>query len=164
MTEKEEQILHQTEQFVQEKLTGEASGHDWWHIGRVRNLAKRIATEEGADSFVCQLTALLHDIADEKIAGTEEAGLAQVQAWLDEQEVEHSVQETVLHIIKHMSYKGGTQLDVQLTLEGQVVQDADRLDAIGAIGIARTMAFSGNKGRLIHDPNLTVRENMTQKS
>ncbi|TCD46011.1 HD domain-containing protein [Streptococcus sp. X16XC17] len=161
MTEKEEQILHQTEQFVQEKLTGEASGHDWWHIGRVRNLAKRIATEEGADSFVCQLTALLHDIADEKIAGTEEAGLAQVQAWLDEQEVEHSVQETVLHIIKHMSYKGGTQLDVQLTLEGQVVQDADRLDAIGAIGIARTMAFSGNKGRLIHDPNLTVRENMT---
>lgn len=161
MTSKEEQILEATEHFVEEQLAGEASGHDWWHIVRVRNLARRIAADEAANTFICELAALLHDLADEKIAGSEEAGLALVQNWLDEQEVELSAQLAVLHIIQHMSYKGGTQNTVQLSLEGQVVQDADRLDAIGAIGIARTMTFSGNKGRLIHDPNLSARENMT---
>ncbi|MBY5033729.1 HD domain-containing protein [Streptococcus gallolyticus] len=154
-------ILRETEIFVESRLASEASGHDWWHIVRVRNMAIRLAREEGADSFICQLAALLHDLSDEKIAGTEEQGLAIVRQWLINQEAAEEIISEILDIIQKMSFKGGTQLDAQLSLEGQVVQDADRLDALGAIGIARTMAYSGNKSRLIHNPNLSPRQQMT---
>lgn len=159
MTELE--ILQKTAQYVEEKLTGEGSGHDWWHIIRVRQMAERLALEEGADSFICQMAALVHDLADEKIAGSEEAGLAEVRQLLDSLGLfDHQTQE-ILTIIQGISYKGGTLRDVPLSLEGQIVQDADRLDAIGAIGVARTMVFSGHKQRPIHDPQVAVREQMT---
>lgn len=159
MTELE--ILQKTAQYVEEKLTGEGSGHDWWHIVRVRQMAERLALEEGADSFICQMAALVHDLADEKIAGSEEAGLAEVRQLLDSLGLfDHQTQE-ILTIIQGISYKGGTLRDVPLSLEGQIVQDADRLDAIGAIGVARTMVFSGHKQRPIHDPQVAVREQMT---
>lgn len=83
----QEEILRKTEAFVEEQLAGEASGHDWWHIVRVRNMAQRLAVEEGADIFICQLTALFHDVADQKIACTEEAGLQTVREWLELQEL-----------------------------------------------------------------------------
>lgn len=159
MTELE--ILQKTAQYVEEKLTGEGSGHDWWHIVRVRQMAERLALEEGANSFICQMAALVHDLADEKIVGSEEAGLAEVHQLLDSLGLsDHQTQE-ILTIIQNISYKGGTLRDVSLTLEGQIVQDADRLDAIGAIGVARTMVFSGHKQRPIHDPQVAVREQMT---
>lgn len=159
MTELE--ILQKTAQYVEEKLTGEGSGHDWWHIVRVRQMAERLALEEGANSFICQMAALVHDLADEKVAGSEEAGLAEVHQLLDSLGLsDHQTQE-ILTIIQNISYKGGTLRDVSLTLEGQIVQDADRLDAIGAIGVARTMVFSGHKQRPIHDPQVAVREQMT---
>lgn len=159
MTELE--ILQKTAQYVEEKLTGEGSGHDWWHIVRVRHMAERLALEEGADSFICQMAALVHDLADEKVAGSEEAGLAEVCQLLDSLGLfDHQTQE-ILTIIQGISYKGGTLRDVPLSLEGQIVQDADRLDAIGAIGVARTMVFSSHKQRPIHDPQVAVREQMT---
>lgn len=159
MTELE--ILQKTAQYVEEKLTGEGSGHDWWHIVRVRQMAERLALEEGANSFICQMAALVHDLADEKVAGSEEVGLAEVRQLLDSLGLfDHQTQE-ILTIIQGISYKGGTLRDVPLSLEGQIVQDADRLDAIGAIGVARTMVFSGHKQRPIHDPQVAVREQMT---
>lgn len=159
MTELE--ILQKTAQYVEEKLAGEGSGHDWWHIVRVRQMAERLALEEGADSFICQMAALVHDLADEKIAGSEEVGLAEVRDLLTRLGVSDQQLKDILAIIQGISYKGGTLRDYPLSLEGKIVQDADRLDAIGAIGIARTMAFSGNKQRLIHDPNVAVRKQMT---
>lgn len=155
-----EDILQTTADFVEERLSGEGSGHDWWHIVRVRQLAQTIAQQEGANSFICQMAALLHDLADEKIAGSEEAGLALVDEFLENQDVTLVERAEILVIIKGISYKGGTNPQ-PLSLEGQVVQDADRLDAIGAIGIARTMAYSGNKNRIIHDPAVLAREEMT---
>lgn len=155
-----DKILILAEQFVREFLAGDASGHDWWHIYRVTKTARHIAEQEGADVFVCMLAALLHDVADEKLNESEAAGIAKVRSWLEEHGVE---QETLLHvmeIIETMSFSKGKKMD---TLEGMVVQDADRLDAIGAVGIARTFAYSGSKGQAIHDPGIKIREEMTKE-
>jgi uncharacterized protein len=154
-------MIEKTEVFVKEKLKDESSGHDWYHIYRVKKLAENIAEQEGADHFICVMAALLHDIADEKIAGTEEKGLQEVRLWLESIAVENQYLEQIISIISTMSFKGGNQSAMQ-TLEGQVVQDADRLDAIGAIGIGRTFAYSGTKGQLMYDPEIPVREKMTK--
>lgn len=154
-------IIEKTEEFVKEKLKDESSGHDWYHIYRVKKLAENIAEQEGADHFICVMAALLHDIADEKIAGTEEKGLEEVKLWLVSIALESHYIEQIISIISTMSFKGGNQSAMQ-TLEGQVVQDADRLDAIGAIGIGRTFAYSGAKGQLMYDPEIPVREKMTK--
>lgn len=156
-----EEILQAVAQYVEQVMSGEGSGHDWWHIVRVRNMAERLALAEGADTFICQLAALVHDLADDKLVADEAEGLAQVRQLLAENSVSQKDIEQVMTIIQNMSYKGGSQHHQTLSLEGQVVQDADRLDAIGAIGIARTMAYSGNKNRIIHDPTIGVREEMT---
>lgn len=153
-------VLQAAEAWVREQLEGEASGHDWWHIARVRTMARTIAREEGADTFVCELAALLHDIADPKIAGDEREGLGRVRVWLDEQRVDGATSAHVLEIIRTMSFAGGQKPPVR-TREGQVVQDADRLDAIGAIGIARAFAYGGAKGRILYDPDVPPREAMT---
>jgi uncharacterized protein len=154
-------MIEKTEVFVKEKLKDESSGHDWYHIYRVKKLAENIAEQEGADHFICVMAALLHDIADEKIAGTEEKGLQEVRLWLESIAVENQYLEQIISIISTMSFKGGNQSAMQ-TLEGQVVQDADRLDAIGAIGIGRTFAYSGANGQLMYDPEIPVREKMTK--
>jgi uncharacterized protein len=148
----EDEILFQAQAFVQEQLGHDASGHDWWHVERVVVLARRIAEAEGAESYVCELAALLHDVADYKIAGDEETGLRRVGGWLDGAGVEPLVAEKVLEIIRMMSFAGGNQPPM-LTLEGQVVQDADRLDAMGAIGVARAFAYGGSRGRSMYDPD-----------
>ncbi|MGZ6390102.1 MAG: HD domain-containing protein [Ktedonobacterales bacterium] len=145
-------VLVRAHDFVRQELSADSSGHDWWHIQRVVNLAQVIAREEGADPYVCELAALLHDIADYKIAGDEESGLRRVGEWLEAQEVDVAVAGHVMEIIGTMSFGGGNRPPMA-TLEGRVVQDADRLDAIGAIGIARAFAFGGSRGRALYDPD-----------
>ncbi|MBO9129495.1 HD domain-containing protein [Bacillus sp. 165] len=158
---KEEKII-ETISFVKDVLGKDASGHDWYHIERVHKLACAISEKEGGDRFVIEMAALLHDVADEKLNESEEAGLQKVRDWLKELEVEEQEKEHILHIIMNMSFKGGHGGQVE-TIEGKIVQDADRLDALGAIGIARTFAYGGAKGRLMYDPNVPIRENMTKE-
>lgn len=159
---KDSDILKHLEIHVEKELAREASGHDWWHIVRVRHLATTIAQREKADLFICQAAALVHDLADEKLNESAQAGLDRVAQLLTKVEIDPLRQNHIMEIISTMSFKGGGGKPMT-TLEGQIVQDADRLDAIGAIGIARTMAFSGNKGRLIHDPNRQPREQLTSE-
>ena len=158
---KVENILLEVATYVEQKLSGEGSGHDWWHIVRVRNMAKNLALAEGGDSFICQLAALVHDLVDDKLVADEGLALAEVRDLLTRLGVKSDQTDQVLAIIQTISYKGGSQNHLDLTLEGQIVQDADRLDAMGAIGVARTMAYSGYHGRVIHDPEVAVRQNMT---
>lgn len=147
-------IIKKTEEFVRDKLKGEGSGHDFWHVYRVWKNAIQIARREKADLFVVELAALLHDVADWKFCGGDDnEGPRQARAWLSSLDVEDSITDHVCSIIKNISFKGagvGSKIE---TLEGKVVQDADRLDAIGAIGIGRTFAYGGHKGREMHDPS-----------
>lgn len=148
-------IVAATEEYVQKKLSGEGSGHDWWHVLRVWNNAKTIAQRENADLFVVDLAALLHDIGDHKFHnGDETVGPRLAREWLEQQQVEEKTIDHVCSIIRDLSFKGaGTSSDMP-TLEGRVVQDADRLDAIGAMGIARAFAYGGHKNREMYNPSI----------
>jgi uncharacterized protein len=149
------EILTITENHVHQKLEGEGSGHDWWHIHRVRNIALKLGKKEQADLFIVELAALLHDIADHKFhGGDEEIGPATARNWLESLKIEESVIEHVCEIIRDISFKGAEVETHMKTIEGKVVQDADRLDALGAIGIARAFAYGGHKGRELHNPNI----------
>ena len=148
-----ESIVARTQEFVREQLEGEASGHDWWHVHRVWRMAIVIGSEEGADLYVVQLAALLHDVADAKFHdGDEEIGPRAAAAWLHSLDVDEQTVEHVAAIIRGMSFKGAGVPTPMPTREGMVVQDADRLDALGAIGIARTFAYGGARGRVLYDP------------
>lgn len=118
----------------------------------MRKLSLKIAAKEGADSFICELAALLHDVADEKLNDSKQAGLDKVEQWLLLHVNDLEVIAHVMTIIATMSYNGGQNPPME-TLEGQVVQDADRLDALGAIGIARTFMYAGSKGSMMHHPD-----------
>lgn len=157
-----EQQIEKTIAFVKEALQHDSSGHDWWHIERVRKLAIEIGKIENANLFIIEMAALLHDIADEKLNPSEEEGLHRVKEWLTSIEVSDTTHAEIIEIISTMSFKGGNRPPVK-TLEGKIVQDADRLDAIGAVGIARTFAYAGSKGDLIYDPDLPYRETMTKE-
>lgn len=161
MMHTQQDLIGRAEQFVQAELAHDSSGHDWWHIHRVRQLAVRIAAEEGADVFICELAALLHDVADAKLNPDKESGMAKVAHWLAANEADFSTSEQILRIISNLSYNGGHNPPMN-TLEGRIVQDADRLDAMGAIGIARAFAYSGWKGHLMHDPERAPRETMSE--
>jgi len=151
----EETILKQTEEHIKNKLSGEGSGHDWWHIYRVRKIAVHIGTLENADLFVVQLAALLHDISDWKFNdGNFNAGPGLAREWLEKLQVRAEIISHVCEIIKGVSFKGAGVKTKMGTLEGMIVQDADRLDAIGAIGIARTFAYGGHKSREIYNPGI----------
>ncbi|CEN79533.1 HD domain-containing protein [Paraclostridium sordellii] len=149
--------IRETTEFVRKKLLGEASGHDWFHIERVYNLAKFMAKKEGADTFIVEMSALLHDIDDWKFSKNENL----VEIFLNEIEVEKIDIEKIKSIINTMSYKGGVVDSTQYSIEGMIVQDADRLDAMGAIGIARAFAYGGNKNRVIYDPSINPMEYRT---
>jgi uncharacterized protein len=155
-------VLAAAEAFAREQLAGDATGHDWWHTERVRRLARAIAHGEGADAFTCELAALLHDVADDKIAGDEETGMRRVREWLAGQPIAGAVRDHVMEIIATLSFAGGNRPPMR-TLEGAVVQDADRLDAIGAIGIARTFAYGGARGRPLHEPGEQARTYATKE-
>ncbi len=151
---KESEVIQRTEEFVRETLKADSTGHDWWHINRVRNVAVRLAKSEGADQYVVELAALLHDIADWKFNdGDITIGATKSRQWLASLDVEESLQERVARIILTVSFKGAGVINEVDTLEGQVVQDADRIDALGAIGIARTFAYGGHFNRCMYDPD-----------
>lgn len=148
-------LIERTAEHVRSVLAGDSSGHDWHHIDRVRRNALHIGRAEGADLQIVELAALLHDIADWKFhEGDEAAGPAAARAWLESQQVDAETIQLVCDIIAAVSFKGANVAAKELTLAGQVVQDADRLDAIGAIGIARAFAYGGHAGRALHDPQV----------
>ena len=147
-------MIDKTKEFVKNKLYGEGSGHDWFHIERVYNLAKYIGKKEKADSFIVEMCALLHDIDDWKFSNTNDIQTTVTENFLKSINIDGSSLEQIIKIIQTMSFKGGIVDSTQTTIEGKVVQDADRLDAIGAIGIARTFAYGGHKNRLIYDPDI----------
>ncbi len=142
------EILKNVEKFVREKLKDEPTGHDYYHAKRVMNTALKIQEEEGGDKFIISISALLHDIADEKTFGEKE-GNEMIRNLLKSNGLEEEVINKILDIIGSVSFKKGK---VPKSKEGKIVQDADRLDALGAIGIARTFAYGGKNNRLIYDP------------
>ncbi len=157
-------IIKKTASFVQEKLKDAESGHDWWHILRVWNNCKLILKTEEADSFVCELTALLHDIADSKFHdGDEEIGPRIAGEFLSSLEVDQDSIHHVQQIIRNMSYKASLGKVEFHSKELEVVQDADRLDAIGAIGIARAFNYGGYKNREMHNPNIPPVRNQNKE-
>lgn len=146
-------VIEKTRQFAQSFFEEDGSGHDWWHVYRVWNMACKLADAEGADRTIVEIAALLHDVADWKLSDRGEAhGLETIRSLLADDLTPETV-DTICAIISRVSYKGAGVATPMESLEGQVVQDADRLDAIGATGIARAFAYGGNKGRLIHDPD-----------
>ncbi|WP_257350438.1 HD domain-containing protein [Pseudalkalibacillus decolorationis] len=150
------EILKQIEDYVKEKLQDDTSGHDWFHIERVRKLAITISEKEQANRFICEAAALLHDVIDDKIVDDEEQAVIGVEELLNELGVAKSDCIHIIEIITTMSFKGGSQHGMS-TIEGKVVQDADRIDALGAIGIARTFMYAGAKGHPMHDPKIPPR-------
>ena len=141
--------------FVKEKLEGAEAGHDWFHIERVWKLSKKIAEKEGGNLEVIELSALLHDIADPKFHnGDETLALKISKDFLEEIHVNAELIEQVLFVIKNISFKNRAEAPENPPLELQIVQDADRLDAIGAIGIARTFNFGGFKNNLMYHPEI----------
>ena len=141
--------------FVKEKLEGAEAGHDWFHIERVWKLSKKIAEKEGGNLELIELSALLHDIADPKFHnGDETLALKISQDFLEEIHVNAELIEQVLFVIKNISFKNRAEAPENPPLELQIVQDADRLDAIGAIGIARTFNFGGFKNNLMYHPEI----------
>lgn len=149
-----ENLIETTRLYVEQKMAGDGSGHDWWHIYRVWSISKKLAQKEGADQTTTELAALLHDIADWKFNdGDETAGPKKAADWLSKNNADIKLIEQVCEIISTLSYKGAGVATPMKTIEGQVVQDADRLDAIGALGIARTFAYGGNKNRIIYHPD-----------
>lgn len=150
-----QQIINKTSEYVKNRLLGESSGHDWWHVYRVWKLAKHIGEKENADLFIVELAAILHDIADWKFTdGDEEVGPKLAREWLESLGVDQNEINHITEIIKDLSFKGANVETSMKTLEGKVVQDADRLDAMGAIGIARCFAYGGHKGREIYNPEI----------
>ncbi|MDW7616733.1 HD domain-containing protein [Peribacillus simplex] len=155
-------MIDLTEKYVYDQLKSDASGHDWFHIDRVRKLALHIAKEERkGNEFIIELAALLHDIPDDKLNRDADEGSKKLDEWFDEIKLEIDSVNAIKQIINTISYSSG-QLKLP-SIEAEIVQDADRLDAIGAIGIARTFAFGGKKGQPMFDPSLPMRENMTKE-
>ncbi|WP_346354062.1 HD domain-containing protein [Azotosporobacter soli] len=148
-----EAIVEETKKFVKAKMDGEGSGHDWWHIVRVYNNALEIARhEKDADRFIVELGALLHDIADHKFGYTDADRERIIGEFLAPLAVEQTVIDQVTYIANFISFKGGKNTHVMQTPEGKIVQDADRLDAMGAIGIGRAFTYGGHVQRLMYNP------------
>lgn len=151
------EIINNTVVFVKQKLAGDSSGHDWWHIYRVWNMAKRIQQNEGGHLFIIEMAALLHDVADWKFYDNENEGLQVIFDFLINQNIDLQTTNTIVQIVQNVSFKGAGVKDAMTSVEGKIVQDADRLDAIGAIGIARTFAFGGKFGNEMHNPETEIK-------
>lgn len=154
-------ILEQTVRYVQKELGQDATGHDWFHVDRVRVNALKICKQEQAgDPFIIEMAALLHDISDEKLNESLEKGEAKLEGFLNTILLAKEKKQHIKQIIETISFKGGRKTELP-TIEAKIVQDADRLDAIGAIGIARAFAYGGKKGQPIYDPSFKVRQEMS---
>lgn len=157
-------IIQHTIDYVKEVLKDAEGGHDWWHIFRVWNNAKHIAATEQVDLLVVELGALLHDIADAKFHdGDDEIGPQQAKTFLRSLHLDPEVVKHVEQIVRHISFKGGHQQQSFRSIELAVVQDADRLDALGAIGIARAFNYGGFRNRALYDPNVPPNLHMTKE-
>jgi len=158
------EIINKTVQFVRTTLQNAEGGHDWWHIHRVHTNAKLIAATEYCDLLTVELAALLHDIADSKFHnGDEEIGPATAGNFLHSINVDEHVIIHVQQIIRHISFKSGFDKLGFQSAELSIVQDADRLDAIGAIGVARAFSYGGFKGREIYNPEIKPNLDMSKE-
>ncbi len=147
----EEKIIEDAIDYIRDFFVDEYSGHDYWHTMRVYRMAVKLAEIEKADLFIVKLAALLHDIDDIKISPLTAAGKLNAMVFMTEHEVDKDVIDKVCEIIDENSFKGLDSV-VPATIEGKCVQDADRLDAIGAIGIARAFTYGGSRRRILYDP------------
>lgn len=161
----EQEIIQQTIAFVKQTLAGAEAGHDWFHIERVYKTALTINASEKADSLIVSLAALLHDIADSKFNnGDETIGPRIAGEFMQSLKLAPEIIENVQQIILNMSYKASLGTVTFHSHELEVVQDADRLDAIGAIGIARAFTYGGFKNRVLYDPAIPFVENMSKEA
>jgi len=158
------ELIKKTIEFVKEKLEGTESGHDWFHIERVWKLSLKIQEKEGGDKLIIELAALLHDVADPKFHnGDETVATKIVNEFLSSQDLDPEIIKKVIFIIENMSFKNRNDAPKDLPLELKIVQDADRLDAIGAIGIARTFNFGGYKNNLMYHPDIEPKLNQSKE-
>ena len=163
MKENQQSIIKETENFVKNELSGAEGGHDWWHIWRVWKLSVKIAETEHADLLVVELGALLHDIADSKFHhGDETLGPQKARSFLESLKVDESVIDHVVKIIANISFSAGKGKQSFRSKELDIIQDADRLDAMGAIGIARAFNYGGFKNRQMYNPAVKPKMNMTK--
>jgi uncharacterized protein len=158
-------IIQQTAHYVKETLKKNEAAHDWWHVYRVWNTARHIAEKEKADMFTIELGALLHDIADFKFYnGDEDIGPQKAKIFLASMQVDQAVISHVEKIVAHISFKGKNHQQAFRSPELDVIQDADRLDAMGAIGIARTFNYGGFRNRAIYDPDVPPQPEMDKEA
>lgn len=159
--EKNQSVLEQTAEYVRTIMAYDSSGHDWWHVWRVCHTARRISRIEKADLFVVELAALLHDLDDWKLSDISSNMPQKAAEYMRSLFVDREIVAHVCEIIQDLSFKGKGVETPMRTIEGKVVQDADRLDAIGAIGIARAFSFGGAKGREMYNPDILPQEHAT---
>jgi len=160
----EELLIEHTIAYVKETLQNAEGGHDWFHIERVYKNSLNIAASEEAHLLVVKLGALLHDIADSKFHGGDDTvGPAKARDFLETQKVSEAIIDHVVKIIENISFKGGNVQQQFRSIELDIVQDADRLDALGAIGIARTFNYGGFKNRPLYDPEIKPNLNMSKE-
>ena len=158
-------LLAQVEQLVKTKFTDQEGSHDWFHIDRVRKNALLLQKTEGGDALLIELAALLHDYSDHKYNGGDfEAGSQAVYELLLDQKAPEQMAKEVAKIVAVVSYKGALVRDEQTSLEGQIVRDADRLDAIGAIGIARAFSYGGSRSRALYNPAVAATLHQTKEA
>lgn len=158
------EIIQKTIIFVKQTLSEAEGAHDWWHIYRVWKSTQLILKTEKANPLICELAALLHDIADHKFYdGDETIGPKKANEFLISLDIDNEIIEAVIKIIENISFLGGHKKSSYFSPELAVVQDADRLDAIGAVGIARTFAYGGFKKREIYNPNIKPNLNMSKE-
>lgn len=148
----EAEAINLTENYIRNIFENDSTGHDWWHINRVRNIALKIADSEGGNRFIIEMSALLHDVDDWKI--NVEGNSSRATKWLKNIKTADSDSKKILEVIEQVSFKGAGVKNEANNIEAKIVQDADRLDAIGAIGIARTFAYGGSKQRPIYIPEI----------
>ena len=146
------EIIEATENYIKAEFASEGSGHDWWHIYRVRKMAMHLNETEGGNIFLIEMAALLHDLDDWKIS--DQKSKSRAKEWMTSLNLPEEQIKQILGIIEEVSFKGAGVATPVSSLEAKIVQDADRLDAIGAVGVARTFAYGGNKNRLLYDPNV----------
>lgn len=160
-----EKMIEATQHYVMETLEKAEAGHDWWHVLRVFNISVEMAQKMNADMTVVSLASLLHDVGDSKFHdGDETIGPRMIREFLNTLPLDKNIFEEVMYIVENMSFKRSFDFKGEKSLAFQIVQDADRLDAIGAIGIARAFSFGGFKGRPFYDPSILPQQHDDGKS
>ena len=161
MVDTQKKIVAETANHLKISYKDDSAGHGWLHLERVWMMAKKLSKGEEADMFLVEMGALLHDADDYKFRKPGDEELVNTKKILSRFEIDSSTKEKIYDIVSHVSFKGGNADDSQKTLEGKIVQDADRLDVLGAVGIARVFAYGGWAGHPIYDPEIKPRKNIT---